>query len=278
MQAKLRYDIENIHNIPTIAPMLRKLLVLIEDPTLSMNELTKFVLKDPALTARIIKFVNSPIYKTRNFGTITSVNQAMLMLGMNAIKGILLGVSVFDYMEKTMEGLWLHSAGSAGAARIIAELTLNVDITEDIVASAILHDIGKVILNLKYPQEYKIIMNNSKKNNSLMLNEERKIFEVTHADIGAWIVHKWNFPLVILESIKYHHNPKQSKNAKTHCCIINLADIIIKAFGFGFSGDDLIPLLEPIILSTLKIDENILREIIREVYNEIEDEDSFKFD
>ncbi|MCX8069312.1 MAG: HDOD domain-containing protein [Thermodesulfovibrionales bacterium] len=278
MNVKLRYEIENIHNIPTIAPMLRKLIVLIEDPTLSMNELSMFVSKDPALTARIIKFVNSPIYRTRNFQPITSINQAMLMLGMNAIKGILLGVSVFDYMEKTMEGLWLHSAGCAGASKIIAELTLNVDIVEDIVASAILHDIGKVILNLKYPQEYRTILNNSKKKNTSIYDEEKDFYGVTHADIGAWLVHKWNFPLVLIESIKYHHNPMQSKNAKTHCCIVNLADIIIKAFGFGYSGDDLIPLLDPSILTILKIDENILREIIKEVFNEIEDEDSLNFD
>jgi|GEM_PF-2979729 len=278
MNAKLKYDIENIYNIPTIAPMLRKLLVLIEDPAVSMNELSKFILKDPSLTARVIKFVNSPIFKSRFSHPITSVNQAMLMLGINSVKGILLGVMVSNYMDKTMEGLWLHSAGCAEASKIIAELTLNVDLIEDITVSAILHDIGKVILNTKYPQKYRAVLLNSKNGETYILEEEINIFEVTHADVGSWLVHKWNFPIVLTETIKYHHHPTMSKNAKIHCSIVNLADCLIKAFGFGYSGDNLIPLLDPHVFEILKINETILNEIIKEVYNEISDEEAFNLD
>jgi len=115
--------IEKIEALPTIPPILRKILSVIEDPKVSLQKITEFVSSDPTLTARILKMVNSPVYGFP--GRISSVSHAMVILGLNAVKGLLLGVSVFEIMQKNMIGLWEHSLSTAIFARIIDVALVN---------------------------------------------------------------------------------------------------------------------------------------------------------
>ena len=272
---KLRYDIENVHNLPTLPAVLRKLLVLVEDPTLSINELEGFIMKDPSLASRIIKAANSPLYGLPS--RVTNINQALMLLGLNAVKGLLLGVSVFEHMERVMAGLWQHSAGCAIAARIIAEKTGHNDMAEDVSSAALLHDMGKVILGLKYPEKYQYIIETARNKQSYIAEEEKIAFEITHADVGAWLAFKWNFPHKMIDTIKYHHSPSLSKTAPTHTSIASLANILVKAIGFGFSGDNLVPILKLHTVKTLSLNEAVLREVVDELELALGDPEDFTF-
>ena len=113
---KVREKIENVTALPTIPKVLNKLLAVIENPRVSLNEISNFISGDPALTIKVLRMVNSPVYGFP--GRISSVNQAVILLGLTVVKGLLLGVSVFDLMQKTMIGLWEHSIGVAIFSRI----------------------------------------------------------------------------------------------------------------------------------------------------------------
>src|SRR5512133_1184649 len=115
---RVREKIESVMALPTIPKVLNKLLGVIENPRVSLNEISNFIAGDPALTTKVLRMVNSPVYGFP--GRISSVNQAVILLGLTVVKGLLLGVSVFDLMQKTMIGLWEHSIGTAIFARIIA--------------------------------------------------------------------------------------------------------------------------------------------------------------
>ncbi len=273
---KLRYEIENIYNLPTIPSMLRKLLLLIEDPSISMPDLGNFILKDPALASRIMKAANSPIYGFQH--RIKNISQALMMLGSNSVKGLLLGISVFDIMERTMAGLWQHSAGCAAAAKVIAEQTGHKGIAEDVAVAALLHDIGKVIFGLRYSEEYQHILAVVREKNSTLFQEEKEHFGVTHADVGSWLAYKWNFPQILVETIKYHHSPSLSRTAPIHTSIVNLADIIVKTLGFGFSGDDLTPMLYPQVLQVLAIDKELLKSLVFKIDSELGEPADFEID
>src|SRR5512143_960304 len=93
----IRAKIETLDNIPAIPPVVRRLLASIETPNRSFKELGDVISKDQALTAKLLKLVNSPIYGFP--GRISSVSQALILLGIHVVKGILLGVSVFEIME-----------------------------------------------------------------------------------------------------------------------------------------------------------------------------------
>ena len=107
-----------------------------------------FISHDPVLTSKVLKMVNSPIYGFP--GRISSVNQAVLLLGLNVVRGLLFGVTVFDLMQQTMIGLWEHSMGCAILSRLMAEKKGFKDLEEASI-HGLLHDIGKVVLVLKFP-------------------------------------------------------------------------------------------------------------------------------
>lgn len=268
----LRSQIERVDTLPTMPSVLKKLLKVIENPKVSLNEIGNFISSDPVLTTRVLKVVNSPIYGFP--GRISSVSQALILLGLNVVRGMLLGVSVFEVMEKAMVGLWEHSMGAAITARIIAQKK-GLSEPEEISVAALLHDIGKVVLSLKFPEEYKDVMNKAAQNELLISDEEKNYFSITHAEAGAWIAQKWNFPRSLVEVIEYHYKPHLSKNIPIQTAIVHLADVLIQARGFGFSGNNFVPPVNPTAWQALNLSEEDLKDIIREMEEVLEQAEDF---
>lgn len=258
----LRAQIETIDTLPTIPSVLRKLLAVIEKPKISISEIGGFIVNDPVLTSRVLKVVNSPLYGFP--GRISSVNQALILLGLNVVRGMLLGVSVFEAMQKTMVGLWEHSLGCAIAARLIAKRK-GVSEPEEISVAALLHDIGKVVLGLKFPEEYKKVMADTGAKRLFIGEAEKAAFGVSHAETGAWVALKWNFPKDLVEIIGYHHKPQLAKNVALPAAIVHLADILTRAWGFGFAGDAFVPAVNPATWQALGLSNEDLKEILKEM-------------
>jgi putative nucleotidyltransferase with HDIG domain len=268
----LRSQIERIDTLPTIPSVLRKLLVVIENPRISLNEIGSFISNDPVLTSRVLKVVNSPVYGFP--GRISSVSQALILLGLNVVKGMLLGVSVFEAMQKTMVGLWEHSLGCAVTARIIAKKK-ELKEPEEVSVAALLHDIGKVVLGLKFPEEYKKIMSDAETKDVLIFDAEKNYFGINHADAGAWIAHKWNFPRSLVEVIEYHHKPHLSKNVAMQTAIVHLSDILIRAKGFGFAGDNSVPAINNAAWQMLNLSEADIKDILDEMEESLSQAEDF---
>jgi putative nucleotidyltransferase with HDIG domain len=258
----LRAQIEQIDTLPTIPAVLQRLLKLIENPKVSLTEVGNFIQSDPVLTSRVLKMVNSPIYGFP--GRISAVPQALILLGLNVVRGLLLGVSVFEVMQKSMVGLWDHSLGCAIASRIIAKKK-NLPEPEEISIAGLLHDIGKVVMILRYKEDYDKVMKEAETKDLFILEAEKGIFEITHADGGSWIAKKWNFPLSLVEIIEYHHKPHLSKSLPLQTAIVHLGDILTRSVGFGYSGDHHVPAVNPAAWELLALSDADLREIYDEM-------------
>ncbi len=263
----LRDKIENINALPTIPKVLKKLLGVIENPKISLNEISSFIANDPALTIKVLKMVNSPIYGFP--GRISSVNQAVILLGLTVVKGLLLGVSVFELMQKTMIGLWEHSLGTAIVSRLIAQKK-GMKEPDELSVNGLLHDIGKVLLVLQYPDLYEKAIAASDSNGISIYEAERLFFGTTHSNVGSWMAQKWRFPPNLTEVIEYHHKPHLSKKAPMEAAIIHFADILVRARGFGFAGDYHLMPVRPETWDLLALTEKEIRDIL------LEAEDSFQ--
>lgn len=255
----LRTKIENINALPTIPGVLKRLLGVIENPKVSLNEISTFISNDPALTTKVLKMVNSPVYGFP--GRISSVNQAVILLGLSVVKGLLLGVSVFELMQKTMIGLWEHSLGCAIAARLIAEKK-GLKEPEEASIDGLLHDIGKVLLILQFPEEYEKAMRDADIGDLNIYDAERVRYGTTHSSVGSWMARKWRFPQKLVDVIEYHHKPHLSKNAPVESAIVHLADILVRARGFGFAGDHTLMAVNPESWRMLDLSEADLRDIL----------------
>lgn len=258
---RLREQIERIDTLPTVPVILKKLLGVIENPKVSLNEISSFISSDQVITSRVLKMVNSPIYGFP--GRIYSVEQAVMLLGLNAVKGMLIGISVFDAMKKTMMGLWEHSVGCAITARKIAQRK-GLKEPEEVSIAALLHDIGKVVLGLKFPKEYKNLIIDAETQEIFIFEAERNHFSIDHTDAGGWITSKWHFPKNLVEIIKYHHEPNLTKNVSVQAAIVHIADILVRARGFGFAGDNFVPAINSSAWQALDLSETDIKNILEE--------------
>ncbi len=270
----LRLQVEKIDALPTIPAILKKLLNVIENPKISLNDIGSFISNDPVLTSRVLKIVNSPIYGFP--GRISSVKQALMLLGLNVIRGMLLGVSVFEAMQKTMVGLWEHSLGCAIVARLIAEKKKMSD-PEEISVAALLHDIGKVILGLKFPDKYRETMAYAESKEIFIFDAEKDHFIANHADAGSWVARKWNFPCSLVETMEYHHKPHLSKNFLVQTSVVHVSDILIRAAGFGFAGDSFVPQVNASAWQAIDLSESDIKEILAEMRESLDRAEDFLF-
>lgn len=263
----LRHKVESINTLPTVPGVLKRLSVIIEKPRITLVEISSFISNDPALTTKVLKMVNSAIYGFP--GRIASVSHATMLLGLNVIKGLLLGVSVFELMQKTMNGLYEHSLACAIASRVIAQKK-GLKEPEEISVAGLLHDIGKVILTLEFQKEYEAAMNEAQAKGISIFDAEKIQFNATHANVGSWLAEKWRFPRSLIEVIEYHHRPALSKNAPLETAIVHLADILVRARGFGFAGENFVPEVNPAAFELLKLSEADIKDVLKEMEDNME--------
>jgi putative nucleotidyltransferase with HDIG domain len=263
----LRDRVERINTLPTIPGVLKKLLGVIENPKISLSEISNFISNDPALATKVLKMVNSPVYGFP--GRISSVSQAVILLGLNVVKGLLLGVSVFDLMQKSMIGLWEHSIGCAVMARIIAKKKQFKE-PEEVSVGGLLHDIGKVILILQFPDDYQKAMNEAEKSNITIAESERNFFAANHASAGAWVARKWNFPRNLTDMIECHHKPHLAKNAPFQTAVVHLSDVLLRGRGFGFAGDNKVPRVNPAAWERLQLGKEDILDVLSESEDALE--------
>lgn len=259
---RLRKTVENIHSLPTIPETVKRISGIIENPNMSLNDIGKFIANDPALTTKILKMVNSAVYGFP--GRISLVSHATVLLGLNVIKGLLIGVSVAEYMETAMTGLWSHSLACAFMARILAQKK-KIEEPEEVYAAGLLHDIGKVILIQSYRSEYEAVMSRAKEKGGTVHEEEKHCFPVHHGAVGGWLAEQWHFPMKLVEIIRNHHEPLRSRIAPTETALVHLSDILVRARGIGFPGDDSVPVINPQAYELLDIAESDIREALQEM-------------
>ena len=263
----LRHRIENIGSLPTVPETLKKLSRVMEKQNVSLTEVAGFVQSDPALTFRILKMVNSAVYGFP--GRIASVSHAIMLLGLNVVKGLLLGISVFELMQKAMTGLYEHSMGCATAARIIAQKK-GLREPEEAYVAGLIHDIGKVVMALEFTKTYEGALAFAETENISITQAEKNFFADNHPVLGGVMSEKWRFPKKLTEAILYHHQPRSAVLFPLETAIVHLADILTKARGLGFSGDQIVPIVDDAAFDRLELSEQDIVDVFHELEGSIE--------
>jgi putative nucleotidyltransferase with HDIG domain len=212
--------------LPAVPAVLNKLMEITgSDKDTSLEEVAKIVNSDPALTARVLRLINSVVYGFPS--RILSVNHACVLLGMDTVRGIVLGVSVFEIMEKAMVGLWRHSLFVAALSRVIGDIK-GIRNSEQLFTAGLLHDFGKAVLAIQVPKLYTPILADAAVKKVDISDLERAALGVTHAHIGGRVAGQWKFPTELVELITYHHEPNRAVNFPLHTAIIHFADVLAR--------------------------------------------------
>lgn len=272
INSQIKDRLFSIKDLPTIPAIHGRILKLMEDINYSVDEVSKLIEKDQVLSSKVLKLVNSPFYGL--YSGIATIRRAVILLGSNLIRGIILSTSLFDIADNKLPGLWDHSYCCSTVAGFLAK-RFNLITIEEIMTGALLHDIGKVLIKKQLLEESKEIEAAVKSNGMTILDAERMVINITHDDVGLWLADTWNLPSIIKDIIAYHHKPGMCSGHKKETAIVHLSDIIVKGIGISYSGDPFVPMLDADGWDILALSESDLVDIIVEIMEIIQADKGF---
>ncbi|MDU5079735.1 HDOD domain-containing protein [Tissierella carlieri] len=275
----LEYIVNKVEDMKVLPEIINKIIVLTDDPDSTVHDMEEVILQDQVLTTKILRLANSAYYGYAR--KISTISQATVLLGFQAIKGIALASTVRTYLMDELRGyslekneLWSQSQTCAIVSRFIAK-SIKYYNPEEAYIAGLLRDIGKTILNQHMEKEYMEVLLKMEEGNISFLDAEREVLGFGHAEIGEKIAEKWNLPKDLVEAIGYHHTPELANINPILVSIVHIADAITMMMGVGLGLDGLAYNLSPIAIDNLSLDELQFQTIISQVSDLIKDEDSF---
>jgi putative nucleotidyltransferase with HDIG domain len=260
---KLLEEIDNLTPIPAI---VNQILELIEKENFNMEKLSEIILFDPSITGNLLKVCNSAYYSLNR--KIESVHEAISILGLDEVVKIVILKSGATNLQKPQEGydlnageLWKHSVSSAIIAKDLAKKK-NIENPQMIFTSALLKDIGKIILNQFVGESFLKIHGLVKNKNYSFMEAEKKIIGVNHAELGEKVAKMWGFSDKMIEIIGNHHLTKKPVKAKMETYTVMIADNICMMMGLGIGADGLAYRFHEKALKALDISAMELQQII----------------
>jgi len=275
-QRDLLTTIRSISSIPTIPTVLEKITLLLQNPQTSADEIGRAITTDQSLSSKVLKLVNSAFYGFP--GKISTITHAVVILGFSTIKNIVLTASIFDVFRKKgqaglggfdMERFWMHSIACGAASQSLAKCIGSSEREECFIAGLI-HDVGKILLCQYLNEEFRAIVHETRSANSLFVDAEKRLFGVTHQEIGGVLCESWNLPENLQNAVKYHHTPSKNRAYYLTTAIVHCADILVRALDMGNGGDNRLPRLQDQVWQNLGLDNLSLPTLLENINDEVE--------
>lgn len=224
--ARLRAEIVNARDVPTIPVLLLRILRIVDGERTSAKDLVELMQRDQALAGRVLRLANSGFFACAR--QVSTLPRAVMLLGFATVKNLALGIKIWETLAPRggpdIAALWEHSALVGAAARLIAQRTRAAD-GDEVFTAGLLHDIGRVILHLRFAAVYERLA--SIGGDTSLTLRERDAFGVDHAQVGAWLGEAWSLPRAIVEAARDHHADVTSGAPLSGPLIVNLANRLV---------------------------------------------------
>ena len=210
---RIRAAVGGCDALPTLPSLYAEITQAAESQTANAKTLAQIISRDMAMSAKLLQLVNSSFFGIGR--RVSSIEQAVALLGMVRIKALVLSESIFKQFalpKKTaglsVDGLWAHSLLVADVARNISrEEGQGGDRPDQAFTAGVLHDVGKLILMSRQTDAFEAILNRAQALRAPLWLIEMDVFGVTHAQIGAYLLNLWGLPPRIAEAVELHHTP-----------------------------------------------------------------------
>jgi len=262
-------------DLPTMPHVASMVLQKLGNPNTSPKELHQTISADQALAARVLKVANSPLYGCSR--AINRLTDAVVIMGFDSLRSLVMSSVMQDLFKSfglTEKLLWEHSFGCAAISKHIAKVIKYPKVEEAFLAG-LLHDIGKVVLNLKIPDKTREIVQEVYNNPDVsFMQAEQEMFGFNHAQAGKLIARKWNFAETIEETIGCHHDPRQARILPVLTVIVNFGNLVCHKLEVGPTRNPDLDLFEFESTRLLRFNEESLGKLMAEVGELMAEKDS----
>lgn len=205
--SELKSLLSRLRTLPTPPALYFKLREELDAPESDARSVARIIARDPALSARILKVVNSGFYAVPR--SVVDIREAITFLGADTVNSLVLATQVFNWMPLAglnMDGLWKHSLTVAALARQIAAEEGGDQLTVNAAGVAgLLHDLGGLTLLANVPDRYQSLIRRAGGDEAALLGMEREQFGVGHPELGACVLALWSLPDIVVDSVGLHH-------------------------------------------------------------------------
>lgn len=265
-------------SLSTLPVVINNIIVTAQSEKTSAKDLADFIMNDQAISARVLRVANSAYYGMSK--KIDSISRAIVLIGFKEIISLALGMGIFSALSKKgvdtpidMTEFWKHSIGVGFAAGKIAKKRRKIP-GESTILIGLLHDIGKIVFCLHFPDEYAKVLKKTPNEQRPLYKIESKYLGLDHAEMGYLLMQQWNFPASLIQPVWYHHNPSACPIEHVDMAMtVNLANVICHRSGIGQSGDINVETTNKIPLELGLSHENvrILTEELKSEQDQVED-------
>jgi HD-like signal output (HDOD) protein len=239
----VRERVCGLSDIATVPPVFARILELVGDDSSTALDLAAEIAYDPALSAKILRTVNSGFYGFRR--EILTIPDAVVILGFDEVERMALAISVMSLFARDAERvqqyrlLWRHSVACSVAGMVLElEHREALPSLNGLHVAGLLHDIGKAVLYQQIPEAVPLIQELVSEEGMQRLDAEREVLDgATHSELGAWVAEQWELPAPLVASIQYHHQPEDAAEHREMVYGAYASNYICSALGLASHGE-----------------------------------------
>jgi two-component system cell cycle response regulator len=266
-----------VTKLPSLPVVAIKLLKLTRDDSSAARDLVRLIETDPAITAKILRIVNSAAYGLPR--KIASIKPAIVLMGFAALRSLATDVVLYDQLIQrrgrhvfNRVHFWQHCLTVATLCRALAK-RLHYPDPEDAYIAGLLHDIGKIVIETYGRISYSEMLEQLDNHDGLLIDIEKKIIGLDHSDIGGFVCQQWGLPEDVVLALKLHHqrfaNLPLDHNHQLLVAMVSLADYISWMLGVGSAKISRNSILQPEVEELIPLREIDLQGLISEANQEI---------
>jgi putative nucleotidyltransferase with HDIG domain len=264
--------VKGIRDLPSLPIVVMELLSSFEQTDASTSALASKVSQDQALAAKTLRLANSSFYGLQC--KVTTIQHAITVLGFDSVRTLVMAAGVIGNFSSSVQedfdlaNFWRHAIGTALSAKALARV-LNLS-QDHAFISGLLHDIGKLVLVSRFPDQYSEVIAYRTEHDCTVLEAERKVVILDHAIVGQALAEFWKFPVVIQKAIGNHHAP-MTQDLGGMPSVIHVADAIAHALDLMGCEDDLVPFIMDSAWNSLNLGPAMLRTVFRDTEAEFDE-------
>lgn len=277
-EESIHHILEEVVTLPSLPTMVAKVTELVDDPNCPLSEIGKALSQDPSLALKTLRLVNSAFYGVRE--KVSSVEQAVPLLGAKVIKNLVYSAAVFDTLHEGEEDLLRHSVSCGVVMRCLLESGAAPGASmikpEEGFIMGLLHDVGKIIIHQYMADGFQKVAAMSLEKKCPWVEAEREVLRIDHAVIGASLARQWKLSDILADAISGHHDLSRCTDDTGHvgAALLAVADYICYASGVG-GQNDIAPHLDPEVWKLTGITSTTICSVLEGYFSHILDVDQF---